>query len=75
MIKHIIFDWDGTLVNTVRFLKISFENIREMMDMVQMMKELFPEGMGTQGADGFGGGMDMTQLFSMFGGNDMSGIF
>ncbi len=25
MIKHIIFDWDGTLVNTVRFLKISFE--------------------------------------------------
>jgi len=53
----------------------NFENIREMMDMVQMMKELFPEGMGTQGADGFGGGMDMTQLFSMFGGNDMSGIF
>ena len=25
MIKHIIFDWDGTLVNTVRFLKKSFE--------------------------------------------------
>lgn len=29
MIKYVVFDWDGTLVNTIRFLKISFEKTFE----------------------------------------------
>ena len=53
----------------------NFENMREMMETIQMMKELFPEGMGTGENNG---GMDMSQLFGMFGGNaggmDMSGF-
>ena len=58
----------------------NFENMQEMMEMLQMMKELFPEGMGSMMGDGTfpPNGMDISQLFSMFGGNNsgnMSDMF
>lgn len=68
-------------LNQMKGMLQNFENMKEMMETIQMMKELFPEGMGmgTSGSMGenTGGnanGMDMSQLFSMFGGGDMSGM-
>ncbi len=49
----------------------NFENMQEMMETIQMMKELFPEGMDSNGQSG----MDMSQLFSILGASDMSGMF
>lgn len=55
-------------LNQLKGMLQNFENMQEMMETVQMMKELFPEGMGNgNNADG---GIDMSQLFSMFGGGD-----
>lgn len=67
-------------LNQMKSMLQNFENMREMMETIQMMKELFPEGMGTGGSTE--GGMDMSQLFGMLGGNaggniggmDMSGM-
>lgn len=62
-------------LNQMKNMLDNFENMREMMETIQMMKELFPEGMGAGGSTD---GMDMSQLFGMFGGSlsgmDMSGM-
>lgn len=59
-------------LNQMKSMLQNFENMKEMMETIQMMKELFPEGMGSGGNSE--GGMDMSQLFNMFGGGDMSGM-
>ena len=49
----------------------NLENMKEMMATIQMLQEMFPEGMG-----GDSSGTDMSQLFGMLGGGgDMSGMF
>ncbi|MBQ2802525.1 MAG: hypothetical protein IJF07_01345 [Lachnospiraceae bacterium] len=45
----------------------NWENMQQMMATIQMIQELFPEGMGTSDTNS----MDMSQLFNMFGGGDM----
>uniref|UniRef100_UPI004055B9E4 hypothetical protein n=1 Tax=Acetatifactor sp. TaxID=1872090 RepID=UPI004055B9E4 len=52
----------------------NFENMQEMMQTIQMMKDMFPEGENPLGGDASslfsglsgGSGMDMSQLFEMF---------
>lgn len=61
-------------LNRIRSLLQNFENMQEMMETIQMMKELFPEGMGNGEGNTAGNGMDMTQLLNMLGSSDMSGI-
>ena len=56
---------------------INIGRMKEMMDMIQMMQEMFPDGFGNGGENpddilsGLAGmnGMDMSSLFQMFGGN------
>ena len=49
----------------------NFENMQQMMSTVQMMKELFPDGMG----DISNGSMDISQILSMFGDNNAADLF
>lgn len=67
----------------IRNLIGTMENLKQMMDMMELMKDMFPEGMGGQdGEAGFSPDM-LTALQGMLGGNDfdpemlaaMSGIF
>jgi len=49
----------------------TYENMQEMMETMQMMKDLFPEGEGPLGMDpstlfSGNGGMDLSQMFEMF---------
>lgn len=48
----------------------NLKNVTEMMETVNMMKEMFPEGFSFGDAGNSDGSMpDMTQLFQMFGGS------
>lgn len=60
----------------------TMRNFKDMMEMIETMKELFPEGMGAGGEGGFnpemmaamssmfgGGGMDLGAMADMFSGN------
>lgn len=72
---------DRDKLNQMKNMYESFTNMQEMMQMVQMMKDLFPEGENPMGEDpsamfsGFANmfgfqnnsqGTDMSQLFEMF---------
>lgn len=63
-------------LNNMKTMLQNFENMQEMMETIQMMKELFPEGIGSGMGDSNspGSGMDLSQILSMLGGNDMAGM-
>lgn len=59
-------------IENMKNMILNFKKMQEMMDMVKMMQELFPEGMGTDNPmDMFSGMSDsgLSSLFQMFGGD------
>lgn len=64
-------------LNQIKRILQSLDSMQEMMEMMEMLKAFFPEGpnpgnaTGTDGSDGF----DISQIISMLGGNDFSGMF
>ena len=52
----------------IRNLFETMENVKNMMDMIETMKELFPEGMGSSENDCLSPDM-LTAMMNMFGGN------
>lgn len=58
-------------IQNLKNMLLNMNRLREMMDMIEMMKELFPEGMG----DGNGNFGDMfSAMASMSGSEGMSGM-
>lgn len=62
---------DRSRIENMKSMIANFRKMQEMMDMMKMIQELFPEGMGTDNPmDMFSGMSDsgLSSLFQMFGG-------
>ena len=62
---------ERTRIENIRNMIVNFKKIQEMMEMIQMVQELFPEGMGGDNPmDMFSGMSDtgLSSIFEMFGG-------
>lgn len=61
-------------ISQVRNMLNSFRNMQEMLEMVNMIKEMFPEGLEGTG-DGIGNLFAGGDMNNLFGGGDMSTLF
>lgn len=56
--------------SSIRNMMDNFHNLKDMMEMMETLKELFPEGMGTGSEGSFNPEM-MAAMSNMFGGGNM----
>ena len=63
---------ERTRIENMKNMILNFKKMQEMMEMIKMMQELFPEGMGGDNPmDLFAGMSDpgLSSIFEMFGGD------